>query len=433
MRVSKPGLFTTWSALVGLLLVVVACGGSSGTSYVENGKPLTFPTMEPFTGADASFGPELLAGCPAAAKVIAAAGGVLGHKSIECPAVDTRGDPGDAVPALQKMVATTTNLMAVLGPSSDEASATAPLLEAAHIPMFSNNGQPIFDKSNLHYFWRLTPSDDYFGYAMALYAWDAGYRKAAMVFGNDVSSQGTVPTVMAGFQKLGGTIVINEAVALGQASYRSEVQQMVATNPDVIFNELDPQTAATFFGQLKQLHGLYPFISTNAEYTTWIQAVSGTVGASSLAPVYHTLQGTSTFSGPAYDQYNTNLLASSADVPNPSQWSQNYYTETGFDSVIISALAMLAAGTTDPKVWNDFITKVTTAGGGATVVNTFADGKAALAAGKKIDYEGASGAFSFNQWHNSSGGFEVLGYPTGNGSQPIIKTYTAGAVNKLIS
>lgn len=434
MSVNRPGRPKTWSALIGIVLMVVACGnGSSSTSYVEDGKPLSFPTFNPFTGPDANFGPELRAGCPAAAKVVAAAGGVLGHATLVCPVADSRGDPADAVPAAEKLIATTTDLMAILGPSSDEASATVPLFDAAHIPMFVDTGQPSFDKSNFKYFWRITSSDDYFGYAMALYAYDQGYRRAAMVFGNDISSQGTVPTVLAGFQKLGGTIVINQTLVIGQSSYRSEVQQLVAANPEVIFNEVDPQTGATYFGQLKQLHGsLYPFVSTAAQYTTWIQAVAGTVGASSLAQAYHTLLGTSSFSGTAYDQFNTNLLASAADVPKPQQWSQDIYSEGGFDTVIISALAMLAAGTTDPKVWNNYIPKVTTAAPDATVVNTFADGKLALAAGKKIDYVGASGAFAFDQYHNSSTGFEVLGYAANNGSQPILKTYPAGAVNSLI-
>ena len=93
---------------------------------------------------------------------------------------------------------------------------------------------------------------------------------------------------------------------------------------------------------------------------------------------------------------------------------------------------MVAAGTTDPTVWNNYIIKVTTQSSTATVVHTFAEGKTALAAGKTIAYDGASGSFAFDQWHNSSGGFEVLGYAAGQGSQPILKVYAAGAVNKLI-
>ncbi len=434
MRTNSIERLKIWGTVASVVLVLAACGGtsSSGSSYKEDGKALVFPTFNPFTGPDASFGPELRAGCPAAAKSIMAAGGILGHTTIECPAVDSRGDPADAVPAAEKMLATTNNLMEVLGPSSDEASPTVPIFDAAKKPMFVDTGQPSFDKSNFKYFWRVTPSDDYYGYAMALYAWDAGYRNAALVFGNDISSQGTVPTITSGFQKLGGTIAINLTLTIGQASYRSEVQKLVAANPDVIFNEVDPQTAATFFGQLKQLHGsVYPFVSAGAQYTPWIQAVSQTVGVATLAQAYHTVIGLSEFSGPAYEEFDKNLLASGSDVDKPEQWEQDIYSEGAYDGVIMSGLAMLAAHTTDPSVWNNYIIKVTTKSAGAVVVDTFAEGKAALAAGKTIDYEGATGAFAFDQWHNSSGGFEVVGYAASQGSQPILKVYPAGAVNKL--
>jgi branched-chain amino acid transport system substrate-binding protein len=433
MRRTKPNRFK-WGALAGIVVMVAACGTSTNAStYKENGQPLVFATFNPFTGPDASFGPELRAGCPAAARSIAAAGGILGHATIECPAVDSRGDPADAVPAAQKLIATTTNLMSILGPSSDEASATVPIFDAARIPMFVDTGQPSFDKSNFKYFWRVTPSDDYYGYAMALYAHDAGYKNAALVFGNDISSQGTVPTITSGFKKLGGTVAVNLTLTIGQASYRTEVQQLIAAHPDVIFNEVDPQTAATFFGELKQQGGLVPFVSTGAQYTPWIQAVSKVIGADSLAQVYHTVLGTSSFSGPAYDEYKTNLDASGADVDNPQQWEQDIYSEGGYDGVIMCALAMLAAGTTDPSVWNDYITKIATSRTGATVVHTFKEGKDALAAGKTITYEGASGAFAFDEWHNSSTGFEVLGYASSLGNQPVLKVYPAGAVNKLIN
>ncbi len=52
----------------------------------------------------------MAAGCIPAANLINQAGGVLGHQ-VQCIAVDTRGDPADAVPAAQKLIATTQNLM----------------------------------------------------------------------------------------------------------------------------------------------------------------------------------------------------------------------------------------------------------------------------------------------------------------------------------
>ena len=125
--------------------------------------------FNPFSGPDMSFGPEAMAGCQAAATAINAAGGVLADK-IACIGVDTHGDPADGVTGGAEMLATTPHMFGVLGPSSDEADATAPLLNAAKIPMFADTGEASFDRTKLQYFWRMIPADDERGYAMALYA-----------------------------------------------------------------------------------------------------------------------------------------------------------------------------------------------------------------------------------------------------------------------
>jgi branched-chain amino acid transport system substrate-binding protein len=419
-------------ALGVLAVAAVGCGGSSGSASQNKGA-LVFPTFQPFSGPDASFGPELAAGCPAAARVIEQAGGVLGHTQIKCRAVDTRGDPVDALPAATQMLASSSNLACILGPSSDEAAVTVPRINAAHIPMFADTGQALYDHNTYQYFWRITSPDDATGYAEALYAHQKGYTRAALVNGNTTGAEGTVPGVLAGFKKLGGTIAINLAIALDQSSYRSEVEQVIAAKPDVIIGELDPQTAATFLGELQQLQGhVQPLVTTGALYTPWIKAVSKAIGTATLAKVYADMEpAAGVFSGPAYQQFKTNLLASTS-VANPTQWLKDEYTESGFDTVIICSLAMLAAHTTNPVVFNSYIPKVTTVGDGATVVHTFAQGKALLAQGKNIAYVGANGETAFDRWHNSSPGFEVTGFAPSQAKEPIIATFGPEAIRNLM-
>src|ERR1700731_3552632 len=88
-------------------VLVAACGSAtqSATPKTYTGT-LTFASFNPFTGPDASFGPEMDAGCIVASHLINKSGGVLGHQTT-CITVDTRGDPADAEPAAQKMLATT--------------------------------------------------------------------------------------------------------------------------------------------------------------------------------------------------------------------------------------------------------------------------------------------------------------------------------------
>jgi branched-chain amino acid transport system substrate-binding protein len=328
---------------------------------------------------------------------------------------DTRGDPADAVPAAQKMMATETSLIGVLGPSSDEALATAPLLNQGHVPMFVDTGQAAFDHTTDAYFWRITPADDVKGYALALWAHKAGYTRAAAVFGNDAGAQSDVPTLARAFTRLGGTIVYNKPFALDQSSYRTEIENMLAAHPQVIFTEVDPQTGATFLSELQQLHGLVPVIGTEVTLQApWLKAVTGAIGASAMATYFEGMQPYAPPSGPAWQAYNRSLLASGSQVPKPSQWSSDPYSMTYYDAVNVMALAMIAAKSTSPAVFNSYAMKVTEPGAGKTVVDTFAAGRAALQAGQQIQYVGAGGPIVFNRWHNSTGAFEAAKSVKGN-------------------
>jgi len=386
-------------------------------------------TFNPFTGPDASFGPEQLAGCQAAATAINAAGGVLTDKVV-CANVDTRGDPADAVTGAAKMLATTSHLFGVLGPSSDEADATAPLINAAKVPMFADTGEASFDHTKLQYFWRMTPADDVLGYAMALYAKQKGYLRAAAVFGDDISSQASVPTLLKGYSGLGGHMVINQKIALGQTSYQPEVEQLIAAKPQVIFTEASPQANATYLAELQQLGHLIPVIGTEPTIQpAWLTAVAGAIGKPALSKYFVAESPYAPPSGAGWQVYNKDLLAS-ASVPKPAQWSTDSYTMTAYDGVIVSALAATAAKSTSPAVWNASIPAVTTASG-AVVVHSYADGLAALHAGKKIDYVGAAGVIDFNQWHNSTGGFEIAAYQP-SGDLALVDSITAAQLAPLI-
>jgi ABC-type branched-subunit amino acid transport system substrate-binding protein len=395
-----------------VLTAVGACGASGGGGSAS--ATLVVGEFNPFTGPDAAFGPEMVGGCIPAIKLINASGGVLGHH-LSCVQEDTRGDPADAVPAAQKMMATETSLVGVLGPSSDEALATVPLLNQGKVPMFVDTGQAAFDHTTDAYFWRITPADDVKGYALALWAHKAGYTRAAAVFGNDAGAQSDVPTLVSAFTKLGGTIVYNKPFALDQSSYRSEIESMLAAHPQVIFTEVDPQTGATVLSELQQLHGLIPVIGTEVTLQApWLKAVNGAIGAGSMAKYFEGMQPYAPPSGAAWQAFNKSLLASGSQVPKPSQWSSDPYSMTYYDGVNVMALAMLAAKSTSPGTFDKYIMKVTEPGPGKTVVNTYAAGKAALKAGKQIQYVGAGGPIVFNRWHNSTGAFEAARYVNGN-------------------
>src|SRR5580693_5326945 len=326
-------------------------------------------------------------------------------------AVDTQGNPAAAVTAAAKMLATTPHVLGVLGPSSDEADATAPLINAAKVPMFADTGEASFDHNKLPYFWRMIPADDVRGYAMALYAKQKGYLRGAAVFGNDVGgSQAGVPTLLRGYGEEGGQMVVNQKITLGQTSYQSQVQQLIAAKPQVIFTETSPQANATYLAELQQLGHLVPVVGTDVTIQpSWFTAMAGSIGKPALTKYFVAESPYAPASGPGWTVFNKDLLASPS-VPKPAQWSTDSYSMTYYDSILLMALAATETNSTSPSVWNASIPGLTTASPDAVTVHTYAEGLAALKAGKKIDYVGATGIIDFNQWHNSGGGFEIGAY-----------------------
>jgi len=404
-----------------------ACGSSGGSGGGGSaGSPdtgtdtLTFAAFNTFSGPNATFGPEQLAGCGPAAQAIVAAGGVLDHKTAVCNPEDSRGDPADAVPAAQQVIATSGHLVGVLGPGSDEAPATIPLFNRSHIPMFSDAGQGLFDKSTFKYFWRILPADDAVGYAMALYAHQQGYTRVASVFGTSIGAQGSAPTVAAGFKKLGGTITTAQLLALDQSSYRSEVAQMAAAKPQAIFIELDPQTAATYLSEVQQLYHQVPIIGTDGTtQPPWLKAVAGAIGKTTVQKFYVGAQPYAPTTGPAHKLWLTQLHGATSGVAKPvSQWENDSYSEAAWDATNIIALAMELSKSTNPIVYNTYITKVTSPG--HVIVHDFAQGKAAILAGKAITYVGTTGPITFDQYQNSPGSFEI-----NKSDASTVKTYSA--------
>lgn len=403
--------------VAGLLatLLLNGCSGSSGSATSSTSKTgtLAIGEVNPFTGPQSADGGEMIAGCLPAVRLINQAGGVMGHK-LTCVEADTHGDPVDAVPAVRQLLATRSNLVAVLGPGSSEAAPVVPILNKAKMTMIAAPGQSAYDRSTYTYFWRILPPDDAEGYAMALWAHLKGYTRAASVFANNVAAQNNVPTLLTGSKKLGITVTINQSLAQDQTSYRTEIEQMLATKPQVIFQEADPQTSSTYLSELQQLHGSIPLIGTAGTLQApWLQAVSKSLGKQWLNQNWVGIQPYSATAGPAWTTFNKVLIDPKTGVPGAKSYTGDPWSMTDYDGVNIMALSMMLTKSTTPSVYNSALLTVTKPGAGKTKVYAFKQGMQALKAGKKIQYIGAGGPILFNQYHNSSGAFQANNYANG--------------------
>ncbi len=416
------------------LVVVAACGGSSSAGSGLGTGNLLVGVLAPFSGADANLGPAYYSACLAAQPAINNSGGV-GGRQIQCQKFDTRGEPADAAPAATQMIASNSNLMAVIGCTSDEASAVAPIVDRAHIPMFCMTGQSEFNKTKLPYFHRLVPADIYDAYAMV--GWvqfgpsHPAWNKVALVFGDDIGSQTFVAPATNALKHFGKTVQ-NFPIHLGASSFRTEVTSMLAFKPDVIFTEA-LGSAGTYLGEVKELNGgqTIPFIGTSATIDpAWFKDVSGTIGVDDLVANYRGVDLGYTFSGEAYDQFNANLQAAASTFPDAPKYKQRGSTLHLYDGIIMTALAMLATNSSDPKVYNSKIKDIANGVSGATVVHTFKEGADAIKAGKSVRYVGAGGENNFDQYNNSQSGYILVKYDA-QGNEVQVTTLTPDQTKQL--
>jgi neutral amino acid transport system substrate-binding protein len=432
-QVTRAARKTTFAAVTAVCTVLglASCASSSGGNATSNHATLVFDNIAPFTGPNAAFGPGLMAGCWTAAGAINGAGGIIGHH-VTCIPTDTRGDPADAVPVVRLMLAKTKNLVGISGPSSDSAAALTPILENAHVPAFEDTGQALFDHSTDPYFYRIVPADDTTGFAMAAYAYQRGYRRAAFVFSNNLDAQGNKPSAVAGWKKLGGQTVANINLALDQPSYTAEASQIAKAHPDVIITEMDPQSASTFLRDYQQIGPLPAIVgSTVTLDAQWLNTVAKAIGTSNLERIMAGIRPYTPPAGPAWHAYYNALHAAGAKVQGgPAQYNNDPYNEAYYDAFNIMALAMTLAKSTNPAKWNADITRITNPRPGAVTVYTYPQGIQALRQGKSIRYVGAQGAVNLDRYHNSSGVFAAFGYNPAQ-AQPVrvLSILSAGEIN----
>jgi branched-chain amino acid transport system substrate-binding protein len=414
-------------------LVLVACGGSQGATPPTQTGALNLGVIAPFTGPAAEFGTLLTAPCLAATDLINASGGVLGHQ-VNCTSIDDTGDPADAVPNVTRAIATTSNFDFAIGLESNTAATTVPLVNNAKIPFFTTNGLVSFTKNNFPYYYRVTPGDDANGAAFAVWAVQQGYKNAAIVFQNNIGSEGNLPGLNAAMPKLGGKVGINLTIPADSASYSSEVARVIAAKPDVLIWSADPQTTATFLANYKSLNnGVLPPMVTATDSLTpdFFNAVTKVVGVDYVTKQIWLVGSYFDQTTPAFNTYKNALLADAKTKDIAPVLSTVGPPAGAYDGINIMALAMIMAKTTVGSYYNSYILQVVSPKSGATVVGNYADGKAALAAGKSIQYVGVLGKPAFDQYHNSAGEFDANKF-NADGSATQVGTISGSQVLQLL-
>jgi ABC-type branched-subunit amino acid transport system substrate-binding protein len=389
MSARKPRMRTIGAILAvsTVTLTISACGSSSGKSGAKtsSNSKIVVGELLPFTGPISDLIKGFVTGINAAVGVINANGGVLGHQ-LTVVGQDTAGDQADAVPAWRALQLH--HPAFEIGPTSLEGGAVINLYDAANIPDFIFDGSASLDKMTYKYVFRAQPSDSIQGTAMAAYALHIGALKGALLIANDSSSATLIPSLTQAYESSGGTFVSTSSLASGQSSYKSEIESVMAKHPDAVFLHGDEATAATIVKDMESLGMLnVPVISDDIGRQKPLAQAMG-YGPASKYLVGVVQNDAQSAASPAYDRVFKQYVGGS-----PPPVSGIFY-----DGVNVFSLAMIAAKSTDPKVWLSFVTQVSNPPG--TKCYDFVSCAHLLSAGQKINYEGADGNYDYNANHN---------------------------------
>lgn len=376
--------------------LAVALALSAGVQ-AQSGGELLIGGLVPVTGAGAPYGGNMLKAMEIGVKEVNDAGGMAG-RSLRLIAEDSQTQPQAAVLAAKKLIEIN-KVQAILGTwASGVTLAVLPLTDAANIIQMNVSGAPAIseiDKKDL--VWRFQATNDRFGRAFAEIAAKNGYKKPATMAFNNASGRGNTDGFIKAWEAKGGKVLANVVYEPNRSSYRSELQKVLATDPDVIvMGSYLPDTTIIlreWFQSGAENAWIIPGWAANPEL---VQALGQEVTDGIIS-----VDTVSNSDADSYKDLNQRYRqATGADL------ADNVYAAMTYDMVISLALAAHKAGAdATPQQISDQIRAVSNPDG--EKVYSYAQGKALLDAGKDIDYEGASSRLNFDEYGDSSPDFGV--------------------------
>ncbi len=367
--------------------------------------PYRVAALNPVTGAGSTYGAGMQKTILFAAEEVAKAGGVDG-RPIQVFAEDTQTSPDAAVLAVRKLI-DVNKVDAVLGTWSSSVSlAVQPITNAANCLLFHVSSAPALSapqQNAKHLGFRFQAGSPRIGAAYDAIARRQGAKKpAVMAFNNDVQIASTT-IFRTAWEKGGGTVPKTVVYEPNRTSYGAELQQVLAGSPDLIVVSGYVPDTTIILREAFEAGNTAPIVIPG---WAWGPAVQKALGPEVLQNLI-VFDSVPDSDGAAFKAFNAGYGAAMGVTG-----LGNVYASMAYDMVVVLALAMQHAG---PGADNAAIAKavIEIAGPPGQAVSSFAEGKAALKGGAKINYEGASGPLDFDANGDAISVFGVQQYANG--------------------
>jgi branched-chain amino acid transport system substrate-binding protein len=345
------------------------------------GQPIKIGIVIPLTGATSQFGATMGKAAKAAADDINSAGGVKG-RPIEIVIEDDQSNPEAAVRAVRKLI-DIDKVVAIGGSyASAVTSAIAPLCWEGKVSLFTSSGADSITKlPHQGYIFRTSPTVTLQGTRVGQFAVELGCKRMFFLGPQTPFAQSYIDIISSIFKAAGGTgegLIFEDK----KASYRTEVDQALRANPDVIVHGgYVPDTAVV----LKELYRA-GFNGKRIGFSFGVNpALTQAVPAEVSEGTYSLVPSASEQSG-AYKRLVDKLGTSALDS----------YSCQVYDHVVLAALALTRAGgtTIDGTTVRDHVRAISQDPKGKKTDDAVEAMKLA-AASAAVDYDGPSGPLEF--------------------------------------
>ena len=368
-----------------LLLATAATALFAGAASAEDVK---IGILIGFTGPIESLTGHMANAAEAAMKEVNASGKAInGMNFVPVRGDDTCTDAAAAQTAAEKMV-TADGVKGIIG--GDCSGVTGAVLQNVARP----NGMVMVSPSATSpalstaeddgLFFRTAPSDAREGEVMADILKEHGVKSIALTYSNSDYGKGLADAISTSFQKVGGKVTIDIPHDDAKSDFSAEVASLAAAGGDLL----------VVAGYLDQGGKGIIQASLDTGAFTKFGLPGGMVGDSLPKAIGPALDG-SYGQVAQSDSPGAALLADMGKKNDPAYDATSPYTMESYDAAALIMLAMQAAKSTDPKVYKAKILEIANGpadGSGEKILpGQLGHAMELIAAGKAIDYDGASG------------------------------------------
>lgn len=333
-----------------------------------------------YTGPIESLTPDMAAGAELAMKEVNDSGNFMNNMTV----VPIRGDStcidAQAASATAERLITAEGISAIVG--ADCSGVTTAILQnvamANGIVMISPSATSpaLTTVEDNGLFFRTAPSDARQGKIVAEILMDRGFKTAAMTYTNNDYGKGLADSIEANFTAAGGTITINAPHEDGKADYNAEVASLAQAGGDILI-------VAGYLDQGGK--GIIQASLDNGAFDMFYMP-DGMIGDSLPEAIGPDLNG-SIGDVPGTDSPGA---ATFETMASDAGFKAGPFAPESYDAAALIMMAMHKAGSTDSQTFKSHIEDIANAPGEKIYPGELGKALDLIAAGKDIDYVGAS-------------------------------------------